>query len=148
MPLDKSKAEEILNRMGQEALDPVALERKRKEELLSKVRTRLDLGAVNKSKVTEGDPNMSYIWVNKNEDRQITFQGLGYSVCKDPKVMTSFKRPDGTHTRGDLILYEIPKEEREALENLAAVNAIEGLDSPKEMFQNFAEANNVPVMRG
>lgn len=105
----------------------------RKQELLAKVRAgyhktdRSKFGAV-----LEGDPKMHYAWINNRADVRVNFEGVGYEICRDPKVVTRFKREDGTHVRGDLILMQVDKEVYEMLQWQDDYASIEKLEDPSD----------------
>ncbi len=115
-----------------------------KAELLKKVRI-LRSDASRGLEVKGSDPNKSYTWVNVHPSRRVFFEGQGFTVCRDPKVVTSWRREDGTHIRGDLILYECDKEWKEALTAFDDLSAIEAMEGSQETFLAFAEQNKVPA---
>ena len=127
-----------------EQLDPRPdqIERQRKLDLLSKVRVLRDKlkyrGAV------EGDPNKVYVWVSKDEATRTAFDGMGYTICKDATVKTSWLKGDNTHQRGDLILYEIPRDLHEAIKLSSELQSLEG-DDAESLFLNFAQENRIPA---
>lgn len=120
-------------------------EQARKEELLKKVRVLRETMHVNRAKVTGGKPDKTYIWVGRDDNMRTYFEGLGYAVCRDTSVKTQWKREDGTHARGDLVLYEVDKELYEALKAESELRGLEQLQSSKSGFQDFAAKSGVPV---
>lgn len=108
--------------------DPEAV----KKAMLAKVKHLRAHALFGRGAVKKGNPAMHYIWVNINENRQVDFKSMGYDLCKDPTVETAWKRPDGTHQRGDLILYEIPKDLHEAIKADEILRAYEAVDAPKQ----------------
>lgn len=111
-------------------IDAAEIERERKRDLLKKIRVNRDKMIQNRGAVTEGNPAMEYVWVNREATRQNHYRSQGYRVCKDSSVETAWKCADGTHVRGDLILYEIEKETYELLhidEQMRAVELVEGV---------------------
>jgi hypothetical protein len=124
---------------------PEQLEMKRKQALLAKVRTLREKLHTNIGDVEGKDPAKHYVWVNINDNRQITFQSLGYEVCRDPNIKSPWKKSDGTYVRGDLILYQIDKDLHEALELDSQLRALESVDGASEGFKAVAEREGVPV---
>lgn len=120
------------------------IEFKKKVDLLRKVRSTRErlytMGAV-----TNQDPSKVYVWVANDDETQVRFVSLGYEVCKDPNISTSWKKEDGSHRRGDLILYQIDKDIYDALRTDSAIRAIEVLESPEDQFLQFAEKSGVPA---
>lgn len=91
---------------------------KRYRELRGKLRQASDQSSV------QGEPNVHYFWANKfNEPELLRLQGLGYTIIQEPKaaevlaskakpkIQAAGLKPDGTYTRGDVILMQIPQEE-------------------------------------
>lgn len=124
---------------------PEELELQRKVELLKKVRLLKDK-ARNRLEVTGGDPAKVYVWVHNSDTRRQHFETLEYVVCRDPKVSTRWKREDGTHVCGDLILYEIDRELHDALKLESLYRAVEAIEGSQSDFLAFAERNRVPVL--
>lgn len=116
---------------------------KRKRDLLAKVRMLREGNVMSKGKVIGGKPNMTYVWLNRNETYRIGFEGLGYVLCRDPEVRTSWRREDGTHQRGDLILYEVEKDLYEAIHTEAELRSHEMIASGHELFLSAAERAGV-----
>jgi hypothetical protein len=102
---------------------------------------------INKGEVKDGNPNKVYIWVNQKEDRRTFFEGLGYQLCTDPNVKTRWRKEDGTHRRGDLILYEIDRELHEIMQLDSQIRAVEQMASSKDSFLEFATGANVRVFQ-
>ncbi len=122
----------------------------RKKELLSKVQAgRQKIDRTQFGAVTAGDPAMHYSWVNQRPESMVIFEGLGYEVCRDPKVETRFKRGDGTHVRGDLILMQVSKEVYEQIQAEDDYRAIEALQDPHEIVNsqviNAIQANQLAL---
>lgn len=112
-------------------------------ELLSKVRVIRDKlhfrGAIG-----GGNSNKVYVWVATDNVTRTTFEGLGYVVCKDPNVTSRWVRQDGTHQRGDLILYEVDKDLYEAIKLEAEMRALEATEA-EDLFISFAQQNRIPA---
>ena len=122
---------------------PHELEMQRKKELLARVRERRARLLVNKGRVEGGDPKKVYVWINQRDERRTYFEGLGYTLCKDPHVKTQWGREDGTHHRGDLILYEIDRDTHEALKLDSQIRAVEQMASSRESFREFAAGSGI-----
>lgn len=116
-----------------EALNPQA----KMEQLLRKVRMRREHALYHRGRVEKGDPEKHYVWVNIHEHRQIEFQSAGYEIVRDPKVKTQWGKPDGTHQRGDLVLYSINKDMHEAIKLDDELRALEGVEAPKHAFASM-----------
>lgn len=113
---------------------------------LKHVRVLREKLLMNRGEVRGADPNKAYCWVNVHKARRTFFEGLGWIVCKDEKVQTNWKRKeDGTHVRGDLILYEISKEDKEVIDLEAELSAVEAIQGSKNQFLDFAATNRVPA---
>lgn len=128
-----------------EAPLPHEVELQKKLELLGKVRATRSKMLQNASSIEGKDPALAYAWVNINESRRNYFEALGWQLCSDPKIKTPWRREDGTHRRGDLILYQIPKDLHEAIELEASLRAIEDIETSQEGFKEFAGRSGVPV---
>lgn len=126
-------------------LQPHELEMERKKALLAKVKTIRERLAANRGMVDGMKPNKVYVWVNINDNRQIHFQGLGYEVCRDQEVKSHWKQEDGTHKRGDLILYECDKDLHEAIEYDSQIRAVESIEGAKQEFKETAARAGVPT---
>ena len=113
-------------------------------EKLAKVRVLREKMLMNRGEV-KGKPDKMYCWVNVHESRRQWYEGLGWELCKDPSVHTEFKKEDGTHVRGDLILYQIDKETYELLNLDSELRGIEGIQGSKDEFLSFAESNRIPA---
>lgn len=92
-----------------------------------------------------GDPDKEYVWVRHASERVQYFQALGYEITKNPAVQTKWRRDDGTHVRGDVILMEVDKDMKEAYEVLSDAASVEALQGSREEFINFAIQNRIPV---
>lgn len=125
-------------------LQPHEREIVRKKRLLEKVKIIRDAVLLNRGEV-RGKDDMAYMWVNIREERQIYFKSLGWQLCKDPDVWSNFRRDDGTHSRGDLILYEIDKETAEALQLYDVIRGIEMVDGHSENFMTTLAKAGAPV---
>ena len=123
---------------------PHEIEMKRRIDLLKRVRVLKDK-ARNRLEVQGGDSSKIYVWVHNSEVRRQYFESLDYKVCRDPNVNTRWKREDGTHTCGDLILFEIDKELHEASELESLYRAMEAIEGSQSEFLAFAERNRIPV---
>ena len=144
--LPQSRSKNILDRMARPPeKDAAEIELERKVKLLQHARVVRDNARAVRGTVDGMKPSMVYVWVNVREERQIMFQNLGYELCKEPDVKSKWKKDDGTHRRGDLILYQIPKDLHEALKLDSEVRAIEDMDNSKESFLAFAERLSIPT---
>jgi hypothetical protein len=126
-------------------LDPHEKEMLRKATLLSKVRMVREFLASNQGMVEGMKPDKIYVWVHISDNRQIHYQSMGYELCTDPEIKSKWKRSDGTHKRGDVILYQIDKDLHEAIDMEAQLRAIEAVEGAREGFKAFAERQGVPV---
>lgn len=117
----------------------------RKKALLAKVKVARER-LLFAGEVNNPNPNKVYIWVNTSSDRQVTFQGMGYTICKDPNITTRWRQEDGTHRRGDLILYEIDRDLDEAIKLDGEMRAVENQDA-EQLFLDFARQNRVPAQK-
>lgn len=117
-------------------------------ELMAKVKVFRQNMQANPGDVKNGDPRKGYAWVSLNPIRRVAFEALGYTVCKDPKVITNslWKKEDGTHVRGDLILYEVPREQQQIISFSEQLDALERVDGAKETFKRLAKANRLTVI--
>ena len=129
-----------------DAKRPEQIELDRKRELLARARINL-LNTRDTRKVTGGKPGKQYVWVNSHSQRIAHFESLGYKVCKDPDVQSSWRGEDLGHKVGDLILMEVDKELYDAYKTNAAVSALDAVDNSREEFLNFAAQGGVPVQQ-
>jgi|HubBroStandDraft_1064217.scaffolds.fasta_scaffold00148_7 hypothetical protein len=135
---------------AQENESPLQLEQKRKIALLQQVRVLREGLMLSRGKVEAGDPGFEYHWVNTREERQNYYQAMGWELVNndsDPTVKTKWRKPDGTHVRGDVILYRIPKETFEAM---ALYNVLDGQDRTGAIEDSFfakLESSGVPGYR-
>jgi hypothetical protein len=126
------------------------IEYARKRELLRKVRETRSNALQEKGRVRSADPAkqlnpaIHYAWVNRNEHRIVFFQALGYKIVNDAAVMTDWKREDGSHAYGDLILMEIDKETHEMMKLDSQLRALEGVEG-ESVFASFAQRAGIPV---
>jgi hypothetical protein len=118
--------------------DPAEVELERKRALLAKVRVTREHALANRGTVQGLPDHLSAVWVNMNEHRQIEFQSQGYILCTLPEVKSAWKKQDGSHQRGDLILYIIEKDLREALKVDEELRALEAIAAPKHALQTAA----------
>lgn len=113
---------------------PEQLKLERRKELLAKVRQIRAHALTDRGKVLNGKPDKAYIWSNIAEHTLVEFQGLGYQICKDPDVKTAWKKEDGTHVRGDLILMEVDRDLYDAIKADDELRALEAIEAPKNAF--------------
>lgn len=120
----------------------------RKLELLKKVKNLREGALFQRGRVLEGNPAKEYCWVNIRDDRQYFFQSLGWSkVVKESGVKTQWEQGDGTHVRGDLILYEIDKEMFEAMQAYNELRGVENIENAENGFVEHLQANKIPVYK-
>lgn len=118
------------------AIDP----RAKQMELLKRVKLTREHALYSRGRVQSGRAEKHYVWVNTNEHRQIDFQSTGYALVRDDdKVKTQWLQPDGTHRRGDLILYSIDKDMHEAIKMDDQLRAYESIDAPKHAFASHVQ---------
>lgn len=142
----RSSANIIADRMAKlPERDPAEVELERKVALLQRARVVRENARAMRGSIQGMKPDLVYIWVNIREERQIYFQNLGYELCKDPEVVSKWKRDDGAHRRGDLILYQVPKDLHEALKLDSEIRAIEDMENSKDGFLAFAERLSIPT---
>jgi hypothetical protein len=127
------------------------LTEERKMELLRQVRQHRADTLFAKGRVRAADPAKApipedkvFVWVNKNEHRQVHYISSGYTVCKDVRVTTNWAQPDGTHVYGDMVLMECPKDLYMAMKLDNEYRALEGVEG-EELFKAFAERAGIPV---
>lgn len=119
--------------------------RDHKLALLAKVKTLRENTNMRRGQITNPKPGKVYVWVNINENRQIEFQGMGYELCKDPDIKTRWRQSNGTHQRGDLILYQIDKDLHEAIKIDDELRSLDGIEAPKAAFhQQIGRLGGVP----
>jgi hypothetical protein len=70
---------------------------------------------------------------------------MGYEICKDPDIVTDWKKEDGTHIRGDAILMTISKELKEAWKYDSELRAVADLETSRDSFKAFGDRNGIPV---
>jgi hypothetical protein len=126
---------------------PHEIELDRKKALLAKVKTLRESALFQKGALLEGNPSKEYCWVNSKDDRRVTYEAMGWAVCKDPLVKTRWKQEDGTHRRADLILYEIDRELAEAIQAYNQLKGMEAVEGAEEMFIASLANNNVPLYK-
>lgn len=127
------------------ALSPEQEKRDRMAVLLAQVRMTREHALRNRGRVGNSKANRHYSWVNIDQHRQIEFQSQGYVICKDPDIKTDWRKEDGTHQRGDLILYEIDKELHEALKLDDELRAYEAVAAPKHVLHTQVERAGAAV---
>lgn len=121
---------------------------KHKMELLQKVRILREGLLLHRGKIDEGDPSKEYCWVNHRDDRQYYFQAAGWVLVTNdtgPNVRTKWRKPDGTHVRGDVILYQIDKEMFEAMQLLSVLEGQDRIAGVKDSFMTTLEKDGVPL---
>lgn len=116
-----------------QAIDPTEAKKARLEVLLRQVRLRREHALTNRGRISNGKPNKDYVWVNINEHRQIEFRSQGYELCRDPDVKSDWQTQEGHHQRGDLVLYEIDKELREAMKIDQEIRAYESVEAQRHV---------------
>ena len=125
-------------------------EKVKRARLLAKVKVlRETPRTINDVKV-EGSPDNAYCWVYDHPQMISEYERLGYDVVRAANgktVQSKWRRPDGTHKRGDTILMVISKEDAEALEVFSAVSAIEQVSSAKSQFTDFAQGSSIPIFQ-
>lgn len=123
---------------NQAPLEPHEEELRRKMDLLSRVRVNRERLVSDRGKVLNPKPGKHYVWVNSHVDRQTEYASLGYDLCRDPEIKTRAGQisEDGSHRRGDLVLYEIPTDLHEAMYLDNVIRGIELIEAPKEEFRN------------
>lgn len=146
-------------------LEPHEIESRKKEDLLKRVRTIFENRLFHLGKVENMDSAKAYCWVNQHDEQLMQYQGMGWVISKsklklvDGKVQrevggrvmvesgprTNWVREDGTHRRGDLILHEIDREMKEALDSYGEQKAVEQLEGSKDRFRAFAERERLPI---
>lgn len=127
-------------------LQPHEEEQRRKMNLLKRVSVLRDAMNIKRSEVL-GDPDTEYMWVNIREERQLHFQGLGWEkvTLDDDVVKTPYRKDDGTHIRGDLILYKMPKELAQAHQEYNTLLGLERIEGHKSAFRTAAAKEGIPT---
>lgn len=128
-------------------LEPHELEMKRKQELLQRVKVLRERMTLNRGMINNMSPDKIYVWVHNSDNRQIFYKGLGYELCVDPKVESAWKQADGTHRRGDLILYQIDKDLAEAIKLYEQAKALDNVDAAESGFNMAAQREGVPTYK-
>lgn len=104
----------------------LAKEHEEKIQLLrERVKILRDGALLDRGKVLNPDPSKRYCWVNAKEDRQLTYQAMGWELVRLPDKTKYWKADENQHRRADLILYQIDEELFLAIQ---AYNMIRGLD--------------------
>lgn len=127
------------------ALEPHEIEMQKKMRLLQQVRTTRSSMLSQLAEIEGRKADMHYGWVNNSDARITHFRAQGYEICKDPDVRTRWRRDDGTHVRGDVILMVCPKDLHEAWKYDGELRAIEDLENSRDSFKAFAERSKIPV---
>ena len=128
------------------------IEQERKMELLRRVKGIREGLLLNRGAVLTGDPSKEYCWVNKDQDRRIYFEQMGWELCvvdpNKPSVTTNWKpQQDGTIARGDLILYQIDKDLYEATEAYNVIRGLELTENAGSDFEGMMERMKVPTYK-
>jgi hypothetical protein len=128
------------------AVDAKQDEKERKIALLARVRVMKENARSGVAvPLKDTDPGYVYLWAFNHPDRIAQLSNKEYElVGKNDKVSSAFKKPDGTHVRGDVILMRCKKETAEAFGLLAELDSIEQLGS-KSDFENFAVQRGIPL---
>lgn len=145
MPTNEPSSKEQAKSATPVALSPEEAALQHKMQLLANVKVIRERMATVHGEVRGKKDNKVYVWVNIDDNRQIHYQTYGYELCKDEQVQTNWKRPDGTHRRGDLILYHIDKDLYEAITMDGELRAVEAVEGYSTAFKSTAEVNGVPV---
>lgn len=154
MPSEKPQvvAAEVPSHIQEQKPLPHEIEAKKREELLARIQQHREDTKKSKARVFPKDPavglppNKRYVWVNRNEARIVAFRSEGYVIATDDRVNSMWKREDGTHTYGDLILMEIDQELYDAIKIDDQMRAVEGVEGAS-MFEAFANQSGIPVTR-
>lgn len=123
------------------------IEQQKKTALLAKARVVREKMASRHSDITGLKPSKQYCWVNLKEDRQVYYQGLGWTLCVDPDLKSPFKQPDNTIRRADTILYEIDMDFYEALCINNVLMGIEGIESAESGFRDELRRDKIPTFK-
>lgn len=126
---------------------PHELELDRKKALLARVRLLRESAIFQRGSLQSRNPLKEYCWVNIRPDRRVTFEGLGWQLCKDPLVTTSWRQDDNTHVRGDLILYDIDKDLYEAMEAYNVLRGLEASEGVEHSFLSALQREHVPAYK-
>lgn len=124
--------------------------REKKARLLAKVKVYRESLILDRGAIKQRDPNKQYCWVNQREERRMFFEGMGWEQCTEltaPKVITQYKRPDGTHQRADLVLYQIDLDLYEAICADRELRSIEAIEGASMSFQTTAERLGAPTFK-
>lgn len=130
-----------------QAKPPHIIEKERRQALLARARVVRDTLGKRNTEITGQRPDKVYMWVNVKEERQITFQAMGWTLCTDPDVTSAFKQADNTHRRADVVLYEIDRDFYEALEADNILRGIEGIEQAESSFVTTLLKDRVPVFK-
>ena len=126
---------------------PHEIEKRKKNELLSRAKVVFEAMATRHSSLEGLKPSKQYCWVNLKEDRQIFYQGMGWERCIDPDIKSPFKKPDGTFQRADTILYEIDRDFYDALCAYNVIRGIEGIESAETGFIDAMAKDKIPTFK-
>jgi hypothetical protein len=147
----EAKAASLKNPAAAEAV--AAAEQKAQatlEEKMAAVRARMHRLRLNWSQLDNRDPAKGYQWERNTNDSIAAARSRGWELVKtgsNAEVETPFRREDGTHVYGDLILMQIPRDEQEILELLPDVEAVERIHGRNQYQQllAFSQENRVPM---
>lgn len=115
---------------------------------LSQIKLLRQRAILDAGKVKGGDPKMHYSWINDHPDRIKYYESLDYRICKNEgirKACPDWAKADGTLHRGDLVLMEVPKDTKDAIEYSELLDAAESKDQAEAVFMAFADKHNVPA---
>ncbi len=126
---------------------PHITEANKRAALLAKAKVVRERMATRHSDITGLKPSKQYCWVNLKEDRQVYYQGLGWTLCNDLDLKSPFKQPDGTIRRADTILYEIDMDFYEALCMHNILKGIEGIESAETGFVDTLGQQKIPTFK-
>ena len=119
----------------------------RKRALLAKVKLLEDRSRKVENLLKDPDPAYAYVWVYNHQQRIDFYRQMEFRlVDKSDKVSSEYKRPDGTHVRGDTILMKCPRDLQEAWNASRELNAIEQMEGRKTQFGDWAAQSGVPIV--
>lgn len=98
-------------------------------------------------RIYDSNPNFIFVWINKDPDRRIWFESLGYTKATVEDCRTDWQAENGEHRVGDIILYKVPRERYEALKLDSQLRSVEAIETAKSEFLDFAARNSVPARR-
>lgn len=126
---------------------PHIIEQEKKASLLARARVVREALLRRNGDLDNQKPDKTYMWVNIREDRQTYFQAMGWTLCTDPEVTSPYKQGDNSHRRADVILYEIDREFKEALDADTILRGIEGIEQAETGFVSQLMQSRVPVYK-